>query len=475
MSDVLQRAITASVSVESGADTLSAGFQTSRRLWNQIWWCTFGYNAKLRRQRGDSWETFKRLRPKGKDGYPGKFGVQKAMADYWAYRDLADRCSSYTIADFDIAMRSWWSNLKSNPDARPPRPTKEGRTLAFEVGRNAKSLGDWKYRLTVLGGHIPDRHVIVRVHVRPGVKMADIHMLRITPAIKRRRYQVSLLTKKMAMDAPGIDLAAIDLGLINLGALAFEDGQAILYSGRHLLDAQRHGDRRAKLCKPSGYTGTEARLPASKRNKAYKFKGSSTTALGVHVFTTDVIRECVAHGVGTLAVGALTGIRQNKDFGATVNQKFHRWTQGRVREQLKWKGQEYGIEVVEISEAYTSQACSSCGVIRKANRVERGLYHCADCGAEVNADVNGALNMLARIKGIAGAKSEGVGGDLSTPPSLPPERKQEQEPAKCMAETHNLRTKRFDLRSMELVVIGYGTAQRTTATNDNGKVCELHP
>ena len=230
----LQRAITASASIESGDEVMEAGFNNARRLWNQVWWCTFGYNEKLRRQRGDSWETFKRLRPKGKDGYPGKFGVQKEMADFWAYRDLSDRCSSYAIADFDIAMRSWWSNLKSNPDARPPRPTKEGRTLTFEVGRNAKPLGDWKFRLTVLGGHIPSRHVVVRIHVRPGIKMADIHMLRITPTVKRRRYQVSLLAKKDAMEAPGVNFAAIDLGVVNMGVLAIEDGTTILYSGKHL-------------------------------------------------------------------------------------------------------------------------------------------------------------------------------------------------------------------------------------------------
>lgn len=445
----MQRAVTASVSVETGQAALESGFHNARRLWNELWWCMFGYNERLRRRRGDSWEQFKRRRPTRT--WPGKFAVQKMLVDFPAYRDLSDRCSSYTIADFDIAMKSWWSNLKRNPDARPPRPIREERTLTFEVGRNAKPLGDWRYRLTVLGGSVEDRHAFIRVHVRPGVKTSDVHMLRITPEVKRGRYQVSLITQRPKPERAGDAIAALDLGIVNLGALAFATDD-VLFSGRHLLDVQRLANKRAARCKPSGYTGKEARLPASPRLLAYKTKATNTRNLLIHAFTTDVIRECVAHGAGVLAVGALTGIRTDKNFGKTGNQKFHTWLQGRIREQLRWKGEDHGVEVIEISEAYTSQTCSHCTHIDKTSRVERGLYVCRACGHVVNADVNGARNMLARATGIAKSETIGVGGVLSTPPSLSPERKQEQEPAKCVA-TRNLRVKRFDLRSAALVEI----------------------
>ena len=39
----------------------------------------------------------------------------------------------------------------------------------------------------------------------------------------------------------------------------------------------------------------------------------------------------------------------------------------------------YGIQVVEVSEAYTSRACHACGEARKSNRKHRGLYVCT-CG-----------------------------------------------------------------------------------------------
>lgn len=55
--------------------------------------------------------------------------------------------------------------------------------------------------------------------------------------------------------------------------------------------------------------------------------------------------------------------------------------------------------MVKIAEEYTSQTCSMCKPLpgleyaHKSNRKYRGLYVCKDCGAVINADINGAINM----------------------------------------------------------------------------------
>ena len=54
----------------------------------------------------------------------------------------------------------------------------------------------------------------------------------------------------------------------------------------------------------------------------------------------------------------------------------------------------YDIKYVETSESYTSQECSQCGVIKKSNRKHRGLYVCKNCGNVLNADLNGAIDIL---------------------------------------------------------------------------------
>ena len=60
--------------------------------------------------------------------------------------------------------------------------------------------------------------------------------------------------------------------------------------------------------------------------------------------------------------------------------------------------------VFKEPEDYTSQTCCMCGTICKSNRVHRGLYVCKQCGAVINADVNGAINILKRyLPGQIGA------------------------------------------------------------------------
>ncbi len=56
----------------------------------------------------------------------------------------------------------------------------------------------------------------------------------------------------------------------------------------------------------------------------------------------------------------------------------------------------YGIQVVEVNPAYTSQTCSSCGYVDPGNRQDTQAFRCLACGREINAQVNAARNLLGR-------------------------------------------------------------------------------
>ena len=66
---------------------------------------------------------------------------------------------------------------------------------------------------------------------------------------------------------------------------------------------------------------------------------------------------------------------------------------------LGYKAIRHGSRFLEVSEAYSSQACSDCGSIG-GPRGLKGLairgWTCAECGSEHDRDVNGACNILAR-------------------------------------------------------------------------------
>jgi len=56
----------------------------------------------------------------------------------------------------------------------------------------------------------------------------------------------------------------------------------------------------------------------------------------------------------------------------------------------------YGIEIIEINPAYTSQECSSCGYVDERNRKNTQEFECRACKNKINAQINGAKNILKR-------------------------------------------------------------------------------
>jgi len=67
-----------------------------------------------------------------------------------------------------------------------------------------------------------------------------------------------------------------------------------------------------------------------------------------------------------------------------------------INEKIERLKQFYGIEVIFINPAYTSQECSSCGYIDKENRKDTHIFECKVCGNKINAQVNGARNISNR-------------------------------------------------------------------------------
>ena len=58
------------------------------------------------------------------------------------------------------------------------------------------------------------------------------------------------------------------------------------------------------------------------------------------------------------------------------------------------KAEEAGRTLLKGDPKFTSQICSGCGTVRKKDLSER--WHSCDCGAELDRDVNAAINILAR-------------------------------------------------------------------------------
>ena len=69
---------------------------------------------------------------------------------------------------------------------------------------------------------------------------------------------------------------------------------------------------------------------------------------------------------------------------------------GEFRRQLEYKVSWNGGMLLAVPPHNTSRTCPCCGHIAKENRITQAAFLCVDCGYENNADVVGAINVLAR-------------------------------------------------------------------------------
>jgi len=112
-----------------------------------------------------------------------------------------------------------------------------------------------------------------------------------------------------------------------------------------------------------------------------------------HKTSRKIITHCIDHNIGTIVVGYNEGWKRKIGMRKQNNQNFVSIPFLKLIRQLEYKAEMVGITVIRTSEEYTSQTCSSCGIVKKSNRKHRGLYVCSQCGMVLNADVNASRNI----------------------------------------------------------------------------------
>jgi putative transposase len=134
-------------------------------------------------------------------------------------------------------------------------------------------------------------------------------------------------------------------------------------------------------------------------------KVERVTRNALHHAANQVVAFCLAHGITILYAGDLGTLNHKKRHRRSrrMNQEVGALEFGRFEQYLAYKLRHYGIPLITISEAYTSQTCPHCGHL---NKVAGRTYHCRACGYRAHRDGVGAVNIL--NKGMHGEIRPGV-------------------------------------------------------------------
>ena len=81
------------------------------------------------------------------------------------------------------------------------------------------------------------------------------------------------------------------------------------------------------------------------------------------------------------------------------SRRLSHWTYTEIFGKLERLCEETGVQLLKVSPTYTSQRCSKCGWVRKANRKGK-LFSCNRCGYRTDADLNASRNLELTLPGI---------------------------------------------------------------------------
>jgi putative transposase len=197
---------------------------------------------------------------------------------------------------------------------------------------------------------------------------------------------------------------SIDLGTAdNLAACVDTLGNSLLIDARVMKAMNQLWNKKVstrKEGKPEAYWDNWLDRVTRKRNHQMRD--------GINKAAKLIIDHCLKYGIGTLVIGWNDGFKANADMGRLNNQKFVQMPLGKLKDRLKQLCELHGIRYQETEESYTSKASyldgdslpkygeKPEGWKASGKRVQRGLYRSAK-GLIVNADLNGAANILRKV------------------------------------------------------------------------------
>ncbi|MEG4251402.1 transposase [Microcoleus sp. Pol10D4] len=216
----------------------------------------------------------------------------------------------------------------------------------------------------------------------------------------------------------------IDHGIGNWLTCVSNSGTSFIIDGKQLKSVnQWYNKRVASLMegKPNGFWSHQLARLTEKRNRRMRDAVNKAARL--------VANHCIKNGIGVIVFGWNKRQKDSANMGKKTNQQFVQIPTARLKYRIAQLCEQYGIKFVETEESYTSKASfvdrdflptigeKPEGWKETGRRVKRGLYRTGVKNWYINADCNGAANILRKVETMLGIDLDGVCRGVLTAPS----------------------------------------------------------
>jgi len=305
-----------------------------------------------------------------------------------------------------LLFKNWKSFFKANKEynknpskfkARPKMPSykdsKKGKNIVIFTAQNVK-LKD---------GYI---HFPKKANIKPLKTKITSHVkqVRITPQATCFICEVVYEIEKKQVDLVNDTWLSIDLGLNNFVTTFNNIGQKpFIINGKPIKSInQYYNKKKAKLMSfigDTGYSNQINKLTHKRNNKVNDY---------FHKSSKFIIDYCIKHKIEKIIIGDNKDWKQSINIGKRNNQNFVSLPHAKLIQQLQYKAEEVGVEVILTEESYTSKTdhfaleplkkhgCEKIARPTLGKRVKRGLFR-SSTGRMLNADVNGAIGIALKV------------------------------------------------------------------------------
>ena len=250
-------------------------------------------------------------------------------------------------------------------------------------------------------------HKSVEITIPPILLDKTIKEIRIIPKANARFFEIQYIYEAECIqrNLNTNNALALDLGINNLVTAVSNSGQSFIIDGKRLKSINQWFNKENARLQSIKDKQHFSKKPTN-RQKAVARNRNNKVNDYMNKTARRVIDYCIINNIGTLVVGYNETFQHNSHIGKQNNQNFVNIPYGQLRNKLEYLCKLNDIVFVKQEESYTSKSSfwdrDDLPVYNADNpkeypfsgrRLHRGLYKTAS-GKTINADVNGALNIM---------------------------------------------------------------------------------
>ena len=329
------------------------------------------------------------------------------------YKKLNSNMAQQILKEVDESFKSFFALLKLTKNGQYNGKIKLPNYLAKD-GFTTLVIGFVRLKDDILivpySNSFKKTHQEVKVKLPSVLKDKKIKEIRIIPKQHSRYFEIQYTyeVKEIQRELNENNVLGIDLGIDNLCTCVTNTGASFIIDGRKLKSINQYYNKiNAKLQSIKDKQKIER---TTLRQKKITRKRNNRINDYLSKAARTIVNYCLNNDIGKLVLGYNEDFQRNSNIGSINNQNFVNIPYGKLRDKLIYLCKLYGIEFKLQEESYTSKASFFDGdeipiydkenlqeYIFSGKRIKRGLYQ-TSAGKLINADYNGALNILRKSK-----------------------------------------------------------------------------